>query len=235
MRRPVKAHARGQTDHADAWLMSYADLITLLFMFFVILVSAAVTKHDPAAQHDPAQPAVQQHSGLLAVKTPYDEMYGALLGTINSHKADQDVAVQRSEGGMWIDISAVPFFKPGEAAIPATALPLLKAMAHDVKNAVHGNDTIAVESYTDDAPLVHSAFANNWELAAMRAAKVTGLLIDEGIDPARLRAVNYGANHPVVPNDDSAGNPIVENHNRNQRIIIRVQHPRVLTGEPDDL
>lgn len=218
-------HVKGQVDHVDAWLMSYADLITLLFMFFVIFVSTSLSRHSSAAptHGEPVHPYVEEHSGLMALGTPYDEMYGNLKGTVATANADQSVAVEKSEHGVWVDLSAVQLFNQGTAVIPAERLPLLKAMARQIKDGIPAEDKIEVAAYTDDAPLIDSVYANNWELAAMRAARIVTLLVDEGVDAGRLRAVNYAANQPVVPNQDAAGKPIEENRERNQRVVIRVE------------
>ena len=221
-----RRHVKGQDDHVDAWLMSYADLITLKVMLFVIFVSISVSKHEHPSEFTRGElehPYLQKESGTLALGTPYDEAYRTLLGIVLSGSADQHIAVEKTSHSLSIDISAVQFFDEGSADIPGGQLPLLKAIAHSLKVGTLIQDNIEVEGYTDDETLKKSKFANNWELASMRAARIVVLLAGEGIDPARLRATSYAGNHPVVPNKDAAGNPILENRKRNQRVVITVE------------
>lgn len=221
----IRKHAKGQDDHVDAWLMSYADLITLLFMLFAIFVSASVAKHGhpSLARGEPEHPYLQARSGTLALGTRFDEAYRTLAGTVTSFSADQYIAVEKIDRGITIDMSSLRFFARGSADIPTEQLPVLRALAQGLKNNLQDGDTIEVEGYTADEPVRNSPFANNWELSAMRAARITAVLIAEGVDPARLHTLSYADNHPLVPNVDARGNAIPDNRNRNQRVVIRVQ------------
>ena len=215
-----RKHAKGQSDHVDAWLISYADLITLLFMLFVIAVSVSLSRRNPPVVERP------EHFAPLSLGMPHDDMYRALVGVVQTNNADRNISVERGRESVWVEMSALQFFPTGSADIAADQLPLLKSMlktiAGHLKEGALAEDAIEVEGYTDDAPLKKSPFATNWELAAMRAARIVNLLVEEGIDPSRLRATSHASNHPVVPNADPAGNPIPENRNRNQRVVIKV-------------
>jgi len=225
--KPARKHEQGQADHIDAWLISYADLITLLFTLFVIFVSVTVTKytHSSSAvqRGEPAHPYLDKHSGLMTLGTHYDELYRNLSGLVVSNAADQQIGVEKNERGITIDIAAMQFFDRGSANIPNSKLPLIHDIAQTIQKEAHPDDIIEVESYTDDTPLKDSPFSDNWELTGMRSAHVVKLLINEGLSPARLHAVSFADNDPLVPNRDILGNPIPENRNRNQRIVIRVE------------
>jgi len=220
-----RRHLRETSDHVDAWLISYADLITLLFMLFVIFVSVAVSKgNQPALQGAGASDYEfkKERSGTLALGTPYDEAYRNLKGVVLSHNADQSVSVEKSEQSVWIDLSATSFFKSASADIPPEKLPLLKAIARVLKASASGDYVIEVEGHTDDVALQDGSYVNNWDLAAMRATHLVNLLIAEGVDPTHLRAVSYAGTRPLVPNLDSAGHAIAENRERNQRMVIKL-------------
>jgi len=222
-----RKHTKGQDDHIDAWLMSYADLITLLFIFFVIFVSVSMSKHDDGsslARGEPVHPYIEKHFGLLPLGMPYDNIYSNLKGVVIAHSEDKTIAVEKTDRSVSVDVSALSYFTPGTADIPAEQLSVLQALAHAIKDGVSIGDIIEVQGHTDDVVLTDSKFANNWELAAMRATRMTTLLIDAGIDPAQIRAVSYAGNRPIVPNEDEAGNAIPENRLHNQRVVIKVEH-----------
>jgi len=220
-----RKHLKGQTDHLDAWLISYADLITLLFMLFVIIVSVSVMKREPspvvASGHSQFDFA-QQHSGTITMGTPYDDAYHNLVGIVTALNAEQNIAVDKSQKGVWIDIAAAQFFTPGSAEISKDQLPLIAAIARVLKQSATGNSMIEVEGHTDDAPLQNSPYTDNWDLASARASHLAHALIEAGIDPAYLRATSYAGVRPLVPNVDSAGKPILQNRSRNQRMVIRL-------------
>jgi len=151
-----------------------------------------------------------------------------LTGIIISSHADQYIAVEKTERGLAIDISAVRFFESGSADIPLNQLPVLKSIARALKQNMLAGSTIEVEGHTNDEPLKNSRYANNWELAAMRATRIVSMLIDEGVDASVLHASSYAGTHPLVPNDDVAGHFIAENQKRNQRIVIKLASLKIL-------
>jgi chemotaxis protein MotB len=216
----------GPADHADAWLMSYADMITLLFMLFVVAASVTLSKHGTDSHGEPDHPYfLSNHSGLLSLGTPYDELYRSLEGVVASRNADQAVAVEKNSDGLWMDMSSVQLFRAGTAEIPAAQMPFVQMIARTLKNTMPPESRIDVQGYTDDTPPVAGGVADNWELSALRAARLVKLLVQEGVNPALLHASGYGDTHPIVPNSDEAGNAIAQNHLRNQRMVIRVTKP----------
>lgn len=220
-------HSKGQADHVDAWLMSYADLITLLFMLFVIFISVTVTKqnHSLSLQRgEPEHRAGQHKSGTLELGTSFDEAYRTLAGFILSHDADQYIAVEKTQRGIAVDISAIEFFDEGSANIPATQVPAIQEMARIIKNSMLENSTVEVEGHTDGT-IAKDAKFTGWALSGLRAARIIGLLQEAGIDPAQMRATSYAGTQPLVPNQDAGGKAIGENQRRNQRIIIRLENP----------
>lgn len=216
-------------DHIDAWLISYADMITLLFIVVVIAIPVTMKKHNTnpeAPRGEPEHPYhIADHTGLLAVNTIYDEAYRSLAGIILNYHADEDIAIEKTETSMWLDISVPFIFEDGSARMHEDQAELVKSLIHSLKKTIPPESTIEVEGYTDDTPLQDSKFANNWELSSMQTAKIAGLLIDSGIDARNLHITSYAGNSPIVPNLDEFGRPIDKNRIRNRRIIIKVSVP----------
>jgi chemotaxis protein MotB len=228
-RRPrtfLQKHVKGQADHIDAWLISYADMITLLFIVVVIAIPVTMKKRNEnpdAPRGEPEHPYyLSDHTGLLSVNTIYDEAYRALSGIIITNNADEDISIEKTQNTMWLDISVPFIFEDNSANLRDEQIPLIKSLVSSIKKNIPHNATIEVEGYTDDKPLEESKFANNWELSSMQTARVASLLIDSGIDAKRLRITSYAGNAPIVPNVDGFGKPIDKNRVRNQRIIIKV-------------
>lgn len=69
------------------------------------------------------------------------------------------------------------------------------------------DDMLMVSGFTDDKPVRdgNQLFADNLELSAQRALKVTRALIDEGMPSSRLFAAAFGAEQPVAPNTSESG------------------------------
>lgn len=61
---------------------------------------------------------------------------------------------------------------------------------------------LSIEGHTDDAPINTPRFPTNWHLAAARSIAVLRYMIEAGdIDPSRVAASGYGSTRPLVPND----------------------------------
>jgi|CXWL01.1.fsa_nt_gi chemotaxis protein MotB len=229
-RRPrtfLQKHVRGQADNIDAWLISYADMITLLFIVVVIAIPVAMNKNNTnpdAPRGEPEHPYyISDHSGLLSVNTTYDEAYRSVSGIIINNSADEDIAVEKSKHGMWLDISVPFIFEDGSADIREEQIPFIKSLVRSIKNNIPENAKLEIEGYTDDKPLENSIFANKWELSSLQTARIASLLIAGGIDSKSLRITSYAGNAPIVPNVDGFGKPIDKNRIRNQRVVIRVE------------
>ncbi len=218
-------HRQKESDHVDAWLMSYADMITLLFLFFVIFVSVLYSRQTAPAdvvRSEPGFPHTPTHGGTLSLDTPFESLYRTVTGIIAADNADTQISVEKSTEALHVDMSALLFFEYDSAEMHDDQKALLGTIAKALKDGM-ADSVVTVEGYTDDGVPVGSKYANNWELSAMRAAKVATVLIGQGVDPARVRAVSYAGNYPVVPNTDAGGNPISENRIRNQRVVIKLE------------
>lgn len=232
--KTANKYIKGQSDHIDAWLISYSDLITLLFMVFVMIVTISLSKGIVKVEQV-APPTVHsskintEHSGALALVTPYENAYRNLIGIVSKTGSDQQIAIERKTNGIWLDLSSATFFAEGSAIIDKAQKPLLQSIARVLKENVEPGTMIEVEGHTADAPPAGSQYQNNWELAGARAAHVVNALIELGVNPAQLRAVSRGGSAPLVPNQDIAGHPIDSNRTRNQRIVIRVEQAQPAT------
>jgi chemotaxis protein MotB len=211
--------------------MSYADMITLLFIIVVISIPVTISRHEKTQESRNGEPEhpylLSNHSGLLSVATAYDEAFRSVSGIIISNQEEENISVGKTDHGIWIDISSPLLFEEGAADIREEQKDMLKSIARSLKINAPPGSAIEVGGYTSDEPLENSKYANNWELSAMRAARIVSFMEEEGVEPERLRGVGYGGNAPLVPNIDGFGKPIAKNRIRNQRVVIRVEVPGV--------
>ena len=94
---PRKHHAA--EENVDSWLMSYADMITLLLCFFIIYVSTSEPRQDRFAA---ATKGFHQQFGTIHLDSPYDGIYRDILCTVASHNADQNISVEKTPKGIRI-------------------------------------------------------------------------------------------------------------------------------------
>ncbi|WP_339502194.1 flagellar motor protein MotD [Pseudomonas silesiensis] len=242
----------------ERWLVSYADFITLLFAFFVVMYSISSVNEGK-----------------------YKVISEALIGVFN----DADRALQPIPVGderPKTVTPAKPLVKDSEqidAGIAQAANDPLKSIADDINAAfgdlissnqmtVRGNELwveielnssllfgsgdampsdiafniidkvaailkpfdnpVHVEGFTDDRPIRTAQYPTNWELSSARSASIVRMLAMQGVNPGRLASVGYGEFQPV------ANNATTEGRARNRRVVLVVSRNldirRSLTG-----
>jgi chemotaxis protein MotB len=240
-------------DHADDWLMTYADMITLLLCFFAIFLSISITKKDAAPKVEMAQPApapapVRQViflNGRLpfpdlersdeatepppaAKTTPADaapELEIVSPFEVAAMPAASEASDAKPEGDRitMLEFGSAAFFESGSATLSRSGEAILRKVAADLGAGAFDDYRITVEGHTDDTPIKTAQFPSNWELSTARASAVVHFLLDHGIPAARLRAAGYADTFPKAPNRDAAGNAMPQNQAQNRRVVIKLE------------
>jgi chemotaxis protein MotB len=217
---PERRHAQ-QEENMDSWLMSYADMITLLMCFFIIFVSVSEPKKDKFAQ---ITQGLANKFGSVDLSTPFEGVFRSMQTVIETHQVFKDVAVAKTDKSIDMELASTTFFEPGTATFMPDKISILTELVTALKTASFVEYRIIVEGHTSDAPPVNPAlYPTNWELSGARAAAMVRFFIEQGIKPEYLKAVGLGDTQPKVSNKDGAGNPIGENREQNQRIVIKFE------------
>lgn len=202
------------------WLLTYADLITLLLIVFIVLYSVArqdVSKFRELAQYLRAAFGGVLQQGPTFLQGQGDRIIPDLVTRISQQVegtgAGASARVFRNERGIVVRLMTDNvLFDLGSAAVKPETQAILDAIAPAMRESKF---PILVEGHTDDLPIRGGPYMSNWELSTARASAVVRYLIGKGSIPAkRLAAAGYAEYHPVVPNNSSA------NRMRNRRIDI---------------
>jgi chemotaxis protein MotB len=234
-------------ENHERWLVSYADLMTLLFAFFVVMYSVSRVDNKRMAQAAQSIKWALHHSGtggvgelpifegppsqggcvanigttapsntsevVKAMEHMKKKLEARLKPFLMDKKLSEAVSVEAVNGKLVVKLAATHFFDPAQAALKPEALPVLDAIADELKQL---DRPVRVEAHTDDAP-VNGRYRNNWDLSAARASSVTALLENGvGIKPGYLTAAGMGSGHPAVPNDSA------EHREANRRVEMVV-------------
>lgn len=214
---PPKRHP--QEDNVDSWLMSYADMITLLLGFFIIFVSVSEPKKEKLSA---IREGVSGKFGVVEMASPFDGVFRDLRGIIEKKDVLTDVAVEHTDKSLTLELSTLAFFEPKSADLDADRLPLLEEIAAQLKGVDYLDAEITVEGHTSDLPIFSDQYPTNWELAGARATNLVRFFVEHGIAANRLSAVSFGEARPKVPNVDLQGKPIEANQKQNERVIIHM-------------
>jgi chemotaxis protein MotB len=230
---------RRQEVSRDRWLVSYADFITLLFAFFVVLFATGQSdKRKKVELAASIQTAFSQMGVFQARSKVTSSIRGAGNGgsvgglplarsTASSQEAmllvkqrleqvartEIDlgvIGIYDSPNGLVISLKEVGFFDSGAADIHPSALPVLNRIA-----AALPETQLRVEGHTDDVPIHTAQFASNWELSSSRASSIARLLLaHSNVHAEQMSVAGYAEFHPVAGNDTPAGRA------RNRRVDI---------------
>ncbi len=239
MARKTYDERQDEAHDRDRWIVSYADFITLLFAFFVVMYAMSSVNEgkyrdfsdalgtafgvNPLARPDfgvvpPAPPAIgmKRRSSDLALRRDKEALTGIardLQKLLAPLVRDGTVRVTQNGRGVVVEINASVLFAPGDARLTEQSGAALKAVAAILKD---DNHEIQVEGHSDNIPINSPAFPSNWELSAVRAGTVVRLFINNGVAEQRLTAVGRGPNLPVASNDTPQGRA------RNRRVSVTI-------------
>ncbi|PKL76292.1 MAG: chemotaxis protein MotB [Candidatus Melainabacteria bacterium HGW-Melainabacteria-1] len=220
------------SENTERWLTTYADLISLLMIFFVVMfASSEVSKDKLLAISESLRRALNKDAvsasavGVSILADPARKTTTsaseAIREDVRAFGLDKSVSFSTDERGTIISIVDSIFFDPGQTAIKPKIEPLLREVGQFCKET---GAQIIIEGHTDDRDINTKDIPSNWELSAMRATEVVRYLIREtGFEPRKISAAAYGDTRPLVPNIS------VENRSRNRRINIILVNAEVRT------
>ena len=197
----------------DRWMISYADLVTLLLALFIVLYAAS--DHGRARQIAAAFAAQNSGGNGILPGNPdpdgKDNDTGKMLA--DNPVLMQKAKIQQTSRGLIVSISEAGFFAAGDASISPEAGRVLTALTDSLKN---NGTPVRIEGHTDSTPISNSRFSSNWELSTARASAVLQKLIENGFPPDKLSAAGYGGFQPVADNSTPEGRA----QNRRVDIVI---------------
>jgi len=235
-----RSRSAGENENHERWLISYADFITLLFAFFVVLF--ANSQVDPAkvqqvseAVRDALEPGPRTNSGSSSKQQPVHSIQknsgetsslvipesdaNQLVDSFHHLKEDfrleieeGKVQVQLTQRGLVISMREAAFFRAGDDVVQTSSYPMIEKLAKAIQQIPN---MVRMEGHTDSTPISNSRFRSNWELSAARSIAMMELLAGRFAVPhERLAIAGFADVAPVAPNDSD------ENRARNRRVDV---------------
>lgn len=211
----------------ERWLLTYADLITLLLAFFIVMYSMSRLDVDKFGRMADAfngvlrgDQTVLQPAGAEAQEmAPLDLGELTALGKqirdkVVTEQLQDKIETLQDERGLVIRVLESAAYDPGSADLKPQMYPILRAFGEELQTM---DNHLRVEGHTDNRPIHTPRFPSNWELSTCRATVVVRYLVEElKLDPTRVSALGYGEFRPIATNDDPKGRA------RNRRIDLIV-------------
>ncbi len=238
----MQRRRRHQEEHEnhERWLVSYADFITLLFAFFVVMYSISsinegkykilsetltgvfsqpdrslkpipIGDERPRTTEPERTSVEEQPSDNAASADSLERIADSVRDAFGDLIASDQLSVRGNE--LWIEITlnSSLLFPSGDALPNDAAFDIVEKVA---KILAPYKNPIHVEGFTDDVPIHSPRYPTNWELSAARAASIVRLLGNDGVEPSRMAAVGYGEFQPVADNASAEGRA------KNRRVVL---------------
>lgn len=232
----------------ERWLISYADFITLLFAFFVVMFAVSKTDSSKVGRFtesfskavgidlfpesgaglmpggDVARPAEGPGKRMAILPAELEALKYKLANDTKTADAPSGINVFERRNELVIRLNENLLFTAGEDSLKDPATIALRLVAREL---APSKVNVRIEGHTDDRPIRTARFRSNWDLSTSRATVVVALLAESSIAPGRLSAAGYGEFHPVASNATEDG----RRQNRRVDIIVSVAVPETSPEE----
>ncbi len=241
MPRRTNNRSEGKKGGSPHWMTTYADMVTLLLAFFVLMYAFSSIDMQKFQQIMSAfqggsavldggrtvteEPSFQEATAEIDMQQLY-ELERQLTDYLEREGLQDTVQLQmEEERGLIVRFADQVFFDLGSAELKEEAMEILKPMSELLRQV---NNPIRVEGHTDNLPISTSQFPSNWELSTHRASRVVRYLVEEQeFDPDNLSAAGYGEHRPIRPNETP------DDRAMNRRVDIVIMHQALAQREPN--
>ena len=227
-------------ENHERWLVSYADFITLLFAFFVVMYSvSSVNEGKYRTVSESIKTALNPVNSIPSSRLPFTvgnakpkmipseavstndpviRRMREIMTRINPNLKGGDISevkiMETGRGTIMISLPESILFQSGEARVRSEALPFLKALAEIL---IEMDRHIRIIGHTDNVPIRTAQFPSNWELSAGRAVMVVRIFSElYGVPISHLSATGFADAKPLESNDTVGG------RTKNRRVEILI-------------
>ncbi len=211
----------------DSWMNTYADMVTLLMTFFVVMLSMSTidqNKFNAFVQSFTSLPEnviediIGQDGGVEEGEAPIEgdveELYQMLKDYVDDNEMGYAIDIAKVEDVVFIRFNSVLFFAPNSYTLLADSYPTLDFVGEALtanQDAIRTINILGHTASTDD-----SLNTLSWILSGERAGIVAKFIDDWGFEAKKLVAMGYGKNFPIAPNDNEEG----MSQNRRVELVI---------------
>ncbi len=214
----------------EAWMTTFADLISLMLTFFILLVSMSTLDktglQDISTYFESAVSVLNAGGGteinlippieLQRIVTPRELMLAMRQNSqvvLKNSTLEHHVRALIVKNRLYLRMDDAALFEEGSARLKAENIKALRRLA---KMLAISPGNISVNGHTDDRMEVDSRYPDLWSLSLARAASVLHILEAEGVNPSRLSLAGYGPSRPVSTDATILG----RKHNRRVDIVV---------------
>lgn len=232
-----KASEAQAPENHERWIVSYADMVTLLWALFVVLY--ALSDSNPRKLLVVSESINRAfETGVMAGSTGSSPIFsagGGITPSVSSIRAiafdnisaqagnlnrslglPNAIQVRTDSDSITLSISGDVLFSTGMADLQPGSQAILDEIAAMVGPMPN---RLVIEGHTDSVPVNNPDFDDNWDLSAKRANNVLNYLVTHGVAAERLHSAAYGETKPI------GDNATIEGRALNRRADIVIVYP----------
>lgn len=227
----------------ERYMVTYADLITLLLAFFIILYAMSETdeqKFDEVAyslsmgfnqgskalistniDSNPELKSKQNQENLEMMESVKEqselrELKKKIDEKIKEENLEDKISTELQKQGLMIILTDEVLFNSGSAQIKKEHSKVIDTVGQLITDV---NNPVQISGFTDNVPINTAEFPSNWELSGERSMSVLKYLLNNNkkLDPKRFSAAGYGEYQPIASNETKEGKA------KNRRVEILIE------------
>jgi len=235
-------------ENMERWLVSYADFITLLFAFFVVMYSvssvnegkyrvmsnalkSSFSNTKPIGELSIMNLPVEKNRQIVVTERQKSQSnartFLKVANSITTSKVPDGVKITSMERGLSIRIRDDALFSSGSANLNSQIKEFLDLIAGLVRELPN---LIAVEGHTDNQPIRTARYPSNWDLSTARANTLLRYFTEyHHLRSDRFSSTGYAGTRPIESNATLEGQA---SNRRVEVIVLRNTSPRTSTSHP---
>lgn len=218
-RHKFKAHNMMDARDEKDWLISYADVVTLLLTFFILMIT--VSSVDAIKVENLKRGLAESVSKKQFTSNDFSQVQDDLIQVLEGLDTRNNVTVVLSPTGVNLEFSNVALYDSGSADFKDDAIPILDAVTHVLGGYSDKKFLVEISGHTDDVMINTEKFPSNWELSAARATNIVRYFIKKGIPSYSLKASGYADSRPKNKVFNDLGYTEIQRA-ENRRVVIEI-------------
>jgi chemotaxis protein MotB len=222
-------------ENHERWLVSYADMMTLLFALFVVLYAisslnkskidafaSSMVKQKAIGQPmittpNPIKDPIEPKPGQPVTRAQLEKLKEELEAALARAGVSKGAKLQIDAKGLEISLTDGVLYDSGQAVLLPNGRKILTVIGPKLKTF---DNPVTVEGHTDNTPIRNSRYPDNWELSSARANTVVRFFLSGyHLDPERMQASGFADTHPLAPNDSPTHKAT------NRRVVVTIVAP----------
>lgn len=220
----IRKNRGGEEGGGDAWMNTYADMVTLLLTFFAVLLSMSSVNQEkfnafirsfsnlppevieelinpgdnPEDSIDPLAPTPEEVTQAMF------NLYEKLSQYVAENGMQDAISIQKVNNIIYVRFDSSIFFAPDEAVMLEGSEKVLDFIGDGIKQYERMIERMAVCGHT--ATVSEDYPVDDWMLSSQRAA-VVAMFFDKqkNFDPKKMITLGFGKNLPIAENETEPG------------------------------